>query len=87
MKIKGNIEVEIDIKDKEAQEFIKETILIMGEENYQSRGESNHLAFLYGIAETIYKFFIISPPCFIIIQILDNYNKLQVKCKCFLFVG
>ncbi|WFD08733.1 hypothetical protein [Tepidibacter hydrothermalis] len=34
MKIKGTIEVEIDIKDKEAQEFIKETILMMGEENY-----------------------------------------------------
>ena len=41
MKIKGTIEVEIDIKDKEAQKIIRETILMMGQENYLNNFNNN----------------------------------------------
>lgn len=41
MKIKGTIEVEIDIKDEEAQNVIRETILMMGEKNYLNNFNNN----------------------------------------------
>lgn len=41
MKIKGTIEVEIDIKDEKAQEVVRETTLMMGEKNYLNNFNNN----------------------------------------------